>query len=179
MPKISFASRALAENLNDRARFSLWGELCNDVFCRMGFERPEDRPFDVTLDFLPVGVVGLGHFNGTVSRVTRSARDIAADANDDLCFGINLTPEPIMISQAGVDYLIEDGQAGLILHTEPFEVRAAPSNRWVTLNVPRARIVELMANAEDLLAPSPGAPCEALQFLRRYVVSALGSAIRR
>ncbi|HSD93482.1 MAG TPA: hypothetical protein VLB11_10710 [Methyloceanibacter sp.] len=32
-----------------------------------------------------------------------------------------------------------------------------------------------MANAEDLLAPPPGPPCEALQFLRRYVVSALGT----
>ena len=107
MPKVSFASKSLPGELDDQARFRLWGELCNELFCRMGFERPEDRPFDVTLDYLGVGVVGLGHFDGTVSKVTRSARDIAADANDDLCFGINLTAMPIMISQAGQDYILE------------------------------------------------------------------------
>ena len=62
-----------------------------------------------------------------------------------------------------------------MLHTEPFEVQAVTRNQWVTLNLPRARLVELMANAEDLLAPPPGPPCEALQFLKRYVVSALGT----
>ena len=103
---------------------------------------------------------------------------IAADANDDLCFGINLAPAPVKVSQAGQDYLLEEGHACLMLHTEPFEVRAAASNRWVTLNMPRTRLVERLANAEDLLAPPPGAPCEALQFLRRYVVSALGTAAR-
>jgi hypothetical protein len=50
MPKVSFASKSLPEALDDQARFKLWGEICNDVFCRMGFERPEDRPFDVTLE---------------------------------------------------------------------------------------------------------------------------------
>jgi AraC-like DNA-binding protein len=175
MPKVSFASKSLPEALDDQARFKLWGEICNDVFCRMGFERPEDRPFDVTLEYLAIGTVGLGHFDGTISKVTRSARNIAADGNDDLCFGINLAPAPVMVSQAGQDYLLEEGHACLMLHTEPFEVRAAASNRWVTLNMPRTRLVERLANAEDLLAPPPGAPCEALQFLRRYVVSALGT----
>jgi hypothetical protein len=46
--QVSFASKSLPEALDDQARFKLWCEICNDVFCRMGFERPEDRPFDVT-----------------------------------------------------------------------------------------------------------------------------------
>ena len=103
MPKVSFASKSLPDELGDQARFKLWGELCNDVFCRMGFERAEDRPFDVTLEYLAIGAVGLGHFDGTITRVERSARDIAADANDDLCFGINLAPAPVKVSQAGQD----------------------------------------------------------------------------
>ena len=123
MLKVSFASKSLPDELGDQARFKLWGELGNDVFCRMGFERAEDRPFDVTLEYLAIGAVGLGHFDGTITRVERSARDIAADANDDLCFGINLAPAPVKVSQAGQDYLLEEGHACLMLHTEPFEVR--------------------------------------------------------
>ena len=169
MSKVVFSSEALPAELDDGKRFSLWGELCSELFCKFEFERPDDRRFAVQLEYMPFGEVGVGRFSGTLNRVARSLQAIATDGSDSFCIGVNFGRSPLAVWQRGKECTMESGGLGLFQHSESFDLRAGSHNEWITLNVPRSSLLEYVSDAEDQLAAQTDTGSESMHYLKRYI----------
>src|SRR5262245_19579521 len=169
MPRIVFAPDELPAALDDRARFALWRDVVTSAYCPLDVYRPEDRPFSLRFEYSQLGAVGLGMLEGTVNRMSRTPRHVAASQNDDFVLALNRARSQLVVSHVGQEHTLDPGMALLLNNSEPGQVRGAAENRWMPISVSRRRLVQLVGNAEDLL----GRPIEgnqaALRHLRGYV----------
>jgi AraC-binding-like domain len=174
MQRIVFASDELPAALDDRARFGLWRDVVTSAYCPLDVYRPEDRPFSLRFEYSQLGAVGLGMLEGTVNRMSRTPRDVAASQNDDFVLALNRARSQLVVSHVGQEHTLDPGMALLLNNSEPGQVRGAAENRWMPISVSRRQLLQLVRNAEDLL----GRPIEgnqaALRHLRRYIGLLLG-----
>jgi AraC-like DNA-binding protein len=174
MEKIVFTSEALPLGLNDRARFSLWRDLFTERYSRIDVARPEERPFSMRFEFAPFQPIAIGQFAGTVSRWTRGVREISSDANENFCFLINRGRSHLSATHRGFEVALPPGRATLLSNCDPGELRGEAKNAWFGLNIPRARLLELVANAEDLAGAPLDPALSTLRHLRRYLDTLFG-----
>jgi AraC-like DNA-binding protein len=167
--KVVFASDQLAPRLDDRARFSLWQDQWNALYGAADMARPDDRPFAVQFEFAPIDGVGLGRFQGTMNRTTRNKQHVAADSADNFCLALQHGRSGVMTSQCGREALLDRGNVVLLTNAEPGEVRAEAEIGWLAVNASRKQLVQLVANAEDLIGAPLPAKGDAARHLSRYV----------
>jgi AraC-like DNA-binding protein len=174
MPKIVFSSEQLPAHLDSRARFSQWLEMLD----RMQYDRWDmsylpDRPFLARGEVSVFGKLSVCDHEGTLSRATLTSRHIAAFKNDQQIAALMITRTPLVVSQHGRELEIGRGQMALSMRTAPTDVRPIPepglNNSFVTIAMPQARLSELVARAEDLIAAPIDATNAAAQHLRRYL----------
>jgi AraC-like DNA-binding protein len=174
MQKIVFTSEALPLGLNDRARFSLWRDLFTERFSEIDVARPEERPFAMRFEFSPFDPVGVGQFAGTVNRWTRGAREIVSDANDNFCFLLNRGRSHISATHRDFEVTLPPERVILLSNCDPGELRGEAANAWFAVNIPRRRLLELVANAEDLAGAPLDPVLSTLRHLRRYLETLFG-----
>jgi AraC-like DNA-binding protein len=167
--KVVFASDQLPARLDDRARFSLWQEQWNALYGAADMARLEDRPFFVRFEFVPIDGVGLGRFQGTMNRTTRNRQHVAADGADNFVFGLQHGRAGVTTLQRGREAALERDKVVLLTNGEPAEVRAEAEIGWLAVNVSRKQLLQLVANAEDLIGAPLHAEGDALRHLRRYI----------
>jgi AraC-like DNA-binding protein len=165
--KVVFNSDALPE-ADDRKRFALWRDQWNALYGSVELTRADQRRFSVNLEFLPVGAVGLGCFNGTISRISRTARDVAADGADNFCLTMQCR-QSASVRQSGRETRLDQASAVLLTNAEPGEVCAGDGMGWFAVNVSHKHLLQLVANAEDLIGVPLDADNEALRHLQRYL----------
>lgn len=175
MKKIVFASDELPAELDDQARFKLWRDIYTSLYGDADVSRLPDRPFSSRSEFMQVGAIGLVQSEGTVNRVVRTARHVAADTRGDFLIGFGGGGHPFVMSQRGRE--TTGGPARMLLYTtaEAVECSAAGPNAWSGLCVPRAKILELVTNADDRVMEPLDPARPAVRHLRRYLDFLLAS----
>ena len=168
MQKVVFSSDVLSARFDNRARIARWRESYPQLD---SFDSSylDDKPFSVRLEFLQFGRIQLIQFEGTVGRVARTPRQIAADSLDDLCITFNSGRSPYSVRQRGREAIVDPGGAVLHTNAEPFAFSAQTDSGWIGIGLPLKKLVALVGGAEDLMVESldPGRP--AMRHLRRYL----------
>lgn len=172
MEKIVFTSDDLPDHLDDQARFVLWRDLFVERYGSLDVSRPDDRKFSMSFEYSQFGAVGLGQFEGTLNRVARTPHDIA-NGGDEFLLDVNRGSSPLMLSHRDRETLFEQGSAVLISNADPGAMRAKTGAKtehaWAGLVVGRRQLIDLVANAEDLLAVPLDSKSAAVRYLHRYV----------
>lgn len=166
--KVVFASEQLPSHLNDREKFSLWQDQWNSLYGSVDLKRAEDRPFTVNFEFVPIGAVGIGRLDGSIDRIRRSQRDVAADGADNFCIGLHNGRSDIISIQNGQEVKVNRDAAVLLTNAEPGEIVGASQTGWYAINISRAQLLALVPNAEDLIGKPLDASSPALRHLGRY-----------
>ena len=169
MQQIAFASDTLPAGLDDRARFALWRDVFTSTYCPLDVFRPDDRPFSLRFQFAQLGDVGLGTLEGTVNRFSRTSRHVAASQNDDFVLGLNRGRSHLTISHVGRENTLRPGMALLLDNSQAGQVRGAAENSWLPITVSRRLLLQLVRDAEDLLALPLDGNQAAMRHLRRYI----------
>src|SRR5260370_20009688 len=99
--KIIFSSDALPAELDERARFALWRNLHEEHFGSTDLYFLTDREFSVHVEFAQLGAVGLGRLAGTMRRIARTRRHVAADPSDVFILALNRGKSDIACVQRG------------------------------------------------------------------------------
>lgn len=172
--KIVFASDQLPPELDDHARFQRWRDIYTSLYGGTEITRIEDVPFRAHSEFMQVGDIGLLQFEGTFGRNARTPRHVAADPRGDFHVGLLRGRSRISISQNGREIMCAPGQMMFNTASEAFESRAEGASVLVGLCIPRAGLLERIANVEDLLVKPLDAARPAARHLGRYVDFLLG-----
>ena len=167
--KLIFASDDLPPGLDDESRFRLWREIYSAQYGSLDLARVPDKPFSARFECAQVGSIRFAQFEGTMGRIGRTRRHIAADSADDFFLGLNRGRSPIFSSQLNRETILDRGNAVLLSNAEAGEVRTEDKNSWFLLAVPRVLLNDLIAEAEDLLAKPLDPNGAALRHLRRYL----------
>ena len=174
MQQIVFSSDALPDGLNDGARFALWRDVFTSTYCPLDVFRSDDRPFSLRFQFTQLGEVGLGMLEGTVNRFSRTPQHVAASPNDNFVVGLNRGRSHLIVSHVGHESTLRPGGALLLNNSEAGEVRGEAENSWLPITVSRRQLLQLVCNAEDLLALPIDGNQPALRHLRGYIGLLLG-----
>jgi AraC-like DNA-binding protein len=170
MSHINFSSSSLPDELDDRQRFNLWRDLYMLQFGGLDFETSDQLPFSASLDIALVGPVAVGRMNGTIERVTRSARDVARDGQDTFSLVFN-GGQTMSGALARRDYELAGGGAVLMPYSEPgsmFRRAIGTQDDWLNIRVPGQLLRLAISNPDDLVARAIPAGSEALTLLAGY-----------
>lgn len=174
MSKVVFSSDDLPAHLDNQTRFKLWNEIYTarygaaDISCL-------DQPFSSRSKFAQIGDIGLVNFAGTIQRYARTARQVATDQREDFLIGFSRSPSRILITQRGREAPLVPGGMAIYTNAEPSTCFCAEENAWSGLSVPRARLGELVAGVDDIVARPFDAANPAIRHLQRYVEFLLAS----
>lgn len=167
--RLVFDSMELDSGLDDRSRFLLWRELYTSIYGAADVERFGDSPFRMRTECLRLGDVGLTRSAGNFSRYSRVASHVAADARGDFVIGFVRGQARIRLSQRDRQTVLGAGQLALFTNAEPLEGRAEHPTAWDKLTLPRARLLDLVVDAEELAIRAFDASQPAVRHLARYV----------
>lgn len=173
--KMVFTADALPADLSDQARFALFRDQWNALYGSVELTRVDHRPFSMSLEFAPVGGIGLGRLQGTLNRTARDKRAVAADGADNFCIGLHNGRTDVMSIQNGQETIVSRDTAVLLTNAEPGEIKANLESGWYAVNISRKRLLELVPNAEDLIGSPIDASLPALRHLGRYAEFLLAS----
>jgi AraC-like DNA-binding protein len=169
MDKIAFSSEDLPPHLDDPARLLQWRDFLSGIFGALEVSCLPDRPFSQQLNGWSYDTVGLVRFEGSVDRIASPSSAVAATMRPDFYLCLQFSPEPLSYSQRGRDVVLDTATAVLGSCTEPFDLRAKDHNAFVHVSIPQARLKDLVAGAEDLVAKPIPSDNAAMRHLRRYV----------
>jgi len=169
MPKLVFSSDALPPEFDDRARFSCWRDFMLGVYGSLHISHLPDRPFSQRMEASQFDGVGLVEFAGTTDRITRTSRTVAASTSQGFFFGVNRSRSPMSLSQLGREAVLDFGAAALGNGAEAGNVCAKGTSAYTMLVIPHARLCELVAGAEDLVAQPLQCDTAAMRHLQRYL----------
>lgn len=169
MQRIFFSSDQLSAELDDRARFRLWHDLYAAHDGRLDFAAPPDRPFSLRFDFAAFGELGVGRFRGTAKHVIRSARHIVTKPSDTFCLVINQDRSELLCSHRGRDTPFAPGAATIFIDHEISEAHGQGEIDLQFVPMPRERLLELVADAEDLAGSLLDPSRPAVRHLKRYI----------
>ncbi len=150
--------------------FKQWRDIYCASFGEADVDRQPDQAFSARSEFMQIGEISLIRFDATLQRVARSQRQVASDLRDDFVIGFS-HGGPQSLSQRGRQVT---GPSAFFTNGEAIESRMRGRSIIVGLCVPRARVMELVAGAEDLIAQSLG-ESEAARHLDRYARFLLSS----
>jgi AraC-like DNA-binding protein len=169
MSKVIFSTDDLPAELHDHARFQRWTELYSDVYCAFNQSRIDDRAFSARFQFEKFGSVKTGQFTGTINGLARTAQHIAKDPNDDFGLSINRGPGLMQCAQIGRELVSAPGMAMFFASSEAIKFDSEDNFNRISVVVPRQKVLELVANPEDLFVQPLDPNDPALRHLSRYL----------
>jgi AraC-like DNA-binding protein len=166
--KVTFASDQLPADLSDQAKFALWRDQWNSLYGSVDLGRAHDRPFAVNFEFVPLGAVGVGRLGGSISRIARGKRDVAADGADNFCIGLHDGRTDLLSLQNEQEVTISRNTAVLLTNAEPGEIRGGSQIGWYAINISRERLLGMVPDANELIGKPLDATLPALRHLGQY-----------
>jgi AraC-like DNA-binding protein len=124
---------------------------------------------------IDAGPLLAARFRATLVRVTRAARQIAADGNDNFFLCLNCGRRPILRRQLGREAESPPHSLSLLSHGEPSETISATGVRWLSVHVPRQTLLERVRRAEDLIARRIEADPLIVRYLVHYLRHVIGA----
>ena len=168
MQIVAFSSDEISAQLDDRARFKLWNEIYGERFGEADISCLE-MPFSARSKFAQLGDFGLVQSAGTIQRYARNARQVAADPRNDFLIGFSRCQSRIQVTQRGREAPLVPGGMIIYSNAEASECYCERENAWSGLSVRRARLGELVADADDRIGRPLDPALPAIRHLGRYV----------
>jgi AraC-like DNA-binding protein len=173
--KIVFASSELPAELDDASRFRQWRDIYAGRYGEADITRLADQPFASRSEFMQVGDVGVIHCAGTFEGYARTARHAAADTRGDFMVGILRVAGSMAVAQRGGEAVLRPGELAFYTNAEAYRSRTDAAHISTGLCVPRDRLLERVANAEDLVMRPVDPSLPAVRHLTRYMDFLLAS----
>jgi AraC-like DNA-binding protein len=167
--RIVFSSDQLSGELGERARRALFRDIYHDLYGPLEIEYAEAQPFSARFAFVRIGGLGLATNLSTIERFVRTPHCVAAVGSDDFQLAVNLSRAPMQVRQQRRETVLTPGAVALVTDAEAGEFRAGAFNRKLFVTVPRKWLLDLVGDADDLLAVSLGCDRPATRHLRRYL----------
>jgi AraC-like DNA-binding protein len=168
MYKIVFSSDDLPSGLDDQARFSAWRDFFANVNGPLEVSRLSDRPFSQRVEGARFDSIRVMRLRGTTDRIWWTSPTGAARRSPDFYLCLNRDRVPMSLAQMGCEAEFDCETAVLGSCTESYAIQALSRSDFSVVVLPQARLRELVAGVEDLLArPLHGAA--PLRHLRRYL----------
>jgi AraC-like DNA-binding protein len=173
--KIVFASNELPAELGDQARFSRWRDIYTALYGDAEITRLEAQPFASRSEFKIIGDVGIAMCAGTFGSYARTHSHVTRDTRGDFFIGFLRGETRMKVTQHGREVTLTPGEATFYSNAEAYEcVTEGAASVSAGVCVPRARVLERVARAEDLFARRLDASQPAVQHLGRYMEFLLG-----
>ena len=174
-----FSSDQLPDDLSKRARLRRWQEFVEEHYGSFSMAFAADRPFFTHAELIDAGPLLAARFRATLVRVTRTARQVVADGNDNFFLCVNCGRSSILRRQLGREAESPPQSLQLLSLGEPAETVSAAGVRWLSVHVPRQMLLDRMRRAEDLIARQIEADSMIVHYLGRYLkhLLAAGDAI--
>jgi AraC-like DNA-binding protein len=169
MRKFVFTTEQLPEELDDAQRFSMWRDLYNERHGDAEIGRIEDRPFHSHSEFTLIGDVGIARCAGTFGVYERTKKHVATDTRGDFLIGFLHGNARMRVAQRGRELTLTPGQVAFYTNAEPYENLPESESVSAGLCVPRALLLALVPNAEDLLFKPLDPSLPAARHLARYI----------
>lgn len=171
MQKLFLTSDALPHGGDNRARIASWQDAYGDRFGSVAMSYRKDAPFSANCLFAAFGNLGFMSFNGTLERVSRTSRNVSADPRDDFLIGFPAGGAEATVIQRGRDIRCRPGQVVITSNAEPMETRVGQGSTiaWLGLSVPRAKLLDVIVGAEDLVSTPLDAGAPTMRHLTRYL----------
>jgi AraC-like DNA-binding protein len=168
MRKLIFSSEDLASELDDRARYNLWREVFAWRYGSAEITRLADRPFKARSEFVQLGTLGLLRSETTVQRFKRTSQQ-AADGAGGYLIAFNNGLSCTAVDQNGNRQVYAPNQIWLGSTADALDVQSKTGTKWVAVVVPPSKLLEMLPNADDLVAKPIDATRPAVRYLRRYI----------
>jgi uncharacterized membrane protein YkvA (DUF1232 family)/AraC-like DNA-binding protein len=163
------ASKRISPALDDRARRRIWQELYEGLYGSFDCVLAANPRFSVHTKIVRFGPVLVDEFKGTIIRTTQDTRKTVAHGDDGFFLGLNCGPQPLSHNQRGKEAVHVPGSLVLFSNADPGVMRNDPRNLWLSVHVPKGRLLDLIANAEDLVARRINEDQPGVRFLRSYL----------
>ncbi|MBM3544807.1 MAG: hypothetical protein FJX44_09955 [Alphaproteobacteria bacterium] len=135
--KIVFASDELPAELTDRERFSLWHDIYAARYGECEMSAQPNLPFSALTELVLFGEIGVTRFIVPLSHQARTARQVAADARDDVFIGFNLGTAVGQLRQRGQELIMGAGQTMVFTNAEPFATQHEGMVKAMGVSLPR------------------------------------------
>jgi AraC-like DNA-binding protein len=169
MPLVTFSSDSLSASLDHAARFAAWRDRYMEAHGLLDIRRHEDQPFSLRFTYAPYGDIGVGQFDGSISRVARTAHHVAATPNDTLCLFLNRGRDRVSFQHSGRAGELDPAGITLFRDWEPAIVSGSAQNRMLFIPIPRTRLQALIEKPEDLTGMPLDTSTPAGRYLVRYL----------
>ena len=169
MRKTIFASDQFAIGTDDQTRFSQWRDIYTSLYGDALISRLEDQPFASRSEFIQIGDVGIARCEGTFERYLRTPRHAAADTRGDFMIGFLRGGPRMLVVQRGRERVLAPGDMTLYTNAEAYESRTREKHLSVGLCIPRARLLERVANVNDLVITPLDPDSPIVAHLGRYL----------
>jgi AraC-like DNA-binding protein len=138
-----------------------------------------ERRFFAHAELVRAGTLLVDHCRSTLIRGVHSARQVAADGNDDFFVAVNIGRRSMVQRQLGRQVEHAPGSLLLLSNGEPREVTSKAGTNWLTVYIPRQMLLDRVRRGEDLVARRIEADPLIVQYLVRYLrhVIAAGDTI--
>jgi AraC-like DNA-binding protein len=165
MEKIAFSSDDLPLDLDEQTRLSAWRNFLSGLCGQLEVSCLPDRPFSQRMEGARFDGIKVVRLRGTMDRAWWTSTRASRLPDFFLC----LNRTPMLLSQLGREAECESETAVLGSCTQHCDIRWKRDHDLSLIVVPQARLRELVASAEDLVARPLQRNNVALQYLRRYL----------
>ena len=178
MEKATFTSGELPEHFDDLARFASWHEFFESLVCCIDLAKLDAVPFLARFETTCVDDVQINRFDGTLSRIARTAASISRGPDDRFCFVLNRGHAPLCLRQiGGREAILPTGAATLIQFDVGCETLAHDRSDWFAVTVCHERLLSaLNGDCNRLLYRRIDESSPALRILGHYLESATSLA---
>ncbi len=171
--RLAFSSPSPAGGPAEAKRFSQWWEEFRSTVGGREIAADWERPFFASVEYLPLGSVGLGRGRGSINRIERRREHVAADSVDSFVLVINRSHGGSFARAGSRAAAIPSGGAMLFDFAEPSANVYPGDHCWSSLRMPRQVMLSAMANAEDATGIVIPPENQALRLLWRFAESLL------
>jgi AraC-like DNA-binding protein len=149
-------------------RVMMWREAFGRTVMKLDFEPSSDDPFRCEIVLRALPGLAMGSMTITAMRIARGREFVVTDGNDNLSLTL-LMEGTAFASQLGRDLRVTNGDVILMTNAEPGTVGFPSDGRFLSLQMPRAALVSLVTNIEDVVVRPIPRNTEALRLLTGYV----------
>jgi AraC-like DNA-binding protein len=164
-----FSSDQFPKELSERERLRRWQEYVEEHYGGRSMSFAPERRFFAHAELVRAGTLRVDYCRSTLIRGVHTARQVAADGNDDLFVSINIGRSSMVQRQLGRQVEHAPGSLLLLSNGEPREVTSKAGVHWLTVYIPRRMLLERVRRAEDLIARRLEADPPIVRYLGRYL----------
>ena len=169
MTRSVFSSDQFPRDLPNPVRLRRWQEYVEEHYGGRSMSFAPERRFFAHAEMVRAGTLRVDHCRSTLLRGVHTARQVAADANDDLFASVNIGRSSMVQLQLGRQVEHAPGSLLLLSNGEPREITSKAGVNWLSVYIPRRTLLARVRRAEDLIARRIEVDPLIVRYLSRYL----------